>query len=40
MTYLINENRRRYFEDSLISTFHDYFYDTVYETTIERMRKI
>ena len=40
MTYLINNNRKRYLEDSLISTFGDYFYDTVPEVTIERMKKV
>ena len=40
MTYLINENRRRYFEDSLIFEFHTYFYDKNPETTIERMKKL
>jgi hypothetical protein len=40
MTYLINENRRRYLEDSLILTFNDYFYDSSPEKTIDRMKQV
>jgi hypothetical protein len=40
MTYLINENRRRYFDDSLVITFGDYFYDPSPEKTIERMKTL
>lgn len=40
MTYLINENRKRYLEDSLILTFGDYFYDPSPEKTIERMKSL
>lgn len=40
MTYLINENRKRYLEDSLIFTFNSYFYDPSPEVTIERMKKM
>ena len=40
MTYLINKNRERYLEDSLIFTFNTYFYDKSPETTIERMKKL
>ena len=40
MTYLIHENRIRYFEDSLIFSFNTYFYDPIPEIAIERMKKI
>lgn len=40
MTYLIDNNRTRYLEDSLISTFNDYLYDANPEVTVERMKKI
>lgn len=40
MTYLINENRKRYFDDSLVMVFGDYFYDPSPEKTIERMRSL
>jgi hypothetical protein len=40
MTYLINENRKRYLDDSLIFTFGDYFYDPSPEKTIERMKSL
>ena len=40
MTYLINENRKRYLDDSLLMIFNDYIYDTVPEKTIERMKKL
>ncbi len=37
MTYLINKNRERYYEDSLVNGFDQYFYDPVPEKTIDRM---
>ncbi len=40
MTYLINENRKRYLDDSLLMTFGDYFYDPSPEKTIERMQSL
>lgn len=40
MTYLINENRKRYLEDSLVFEFDTFFYDPSPETTIERMKKV
>ncbi len=40
MTYLIDKNRERYFEDSLIFSFDTYFYAKSPETTIERMKKL
>lgn len=40
MTYLINDNRKRYLEDSLISIFGDYFYNKSPEVTIDRMKKV
>jgi hypothetical protein len=40
MTYLINNNRSRYFDDSLVMAFRDYFYDPSPEITIDRMRKM
>ena len=40
MTYLINENRKRYIDDSLIFEFEGFFYDPSPEKTIERMKKI
>jgi hypothetical protein len=40
MTYLINKNNTRYFDDSLVMAFRDYFYDSSPEVTVERMRKM
>lgn len=40
MTYLIENNRGRYFEDSLVLSFKSYFYDPSPEATVDRMRKI
>lgn len=40
MTYFINDNRLRYQDDSLVFTFNDYFYNTVPEVTIDRMKKM
>ncbi len=40
MTYLINENRKRYLDDSLIFEFETFFYDPSPETTVNRMKKV
>jgi hypothetical protein len=40
MTYLINENRKRYLDDSLIFSFDTFFYDTNPDVTVERMKKL
>ena len=40
MTYLINENRKRYLDDSLLMTFSDYLYDPSPEKTIDRMKSL
>lgn len=40
MTYLINKNSTRYFDDSLLMAFRDFFYDPSPEATIERMKKM
>lgn len=40
MTYLINENRKRYLEDSLVFEFDTFFYHPTPETAIDRMRKV
>jgi hypothetical protein len=40
MTYLINENRSRYLEDSLVFEFDTFFYDPSPEETISRMKKV
>ena len=40
MTYLINENRKRYLDDSLLMTFGDYLYDPSPEKTIDRMKSL
>ncbi len=40
MTYLINENAKRYLDDSLLMTFGDYFYDISPEKTINRMKSL
>ncbi len=40
MTYLINQNRQRYLEDSLIFTFDTYFYDKNPDLAIDRMKKL
>ncbi len=39
MTYLINKNSTRYYDDSLIFSFETYFYDPSPEVTIDRMQK-
>lgn len=40
MTYLINKNLQRYYDDSLIFWFDGYFYDENPETTIEKMKTL
>lgn len=40
MTYLIDNNRKRYFDDSLVTGFSNYIYTPNPEETIERMRKM
>ncbi len=40
MTYLINENNKRYLDDSLVFEFESFFYDLKPEVTIERMKKV
>jgi hypothetical protein len=40
MTYLINQNAKRYYDDSLIFGFNTYFYDSSPETTIEKMARL
>ncbi len=40
MTYLINENRKRYLDDSLIFAFDTFFYDVNPDVTVERMKKL
>ena len=40
LTYFIDNNRTRYYDDSLIFNFDTYFYDQSPETTVERMKKI
>ncbi len=40
MTYLINDNRKRYLDDSLVFDFETFFYDSKPENTIERMKKV
>jgi hypothetical protein len=40
MTYLIDNNRTRYYDDSLVFSFETYFYDPTPEVAIERMRKM
>jgi len=40
MTYLINKNRERYYEDSLVFNFENYFYDPSPELAIQRMQKM
>lgn len=39
MTYLINKNNSRYYDDSLVFNFQNYFYDPSPEVTIDRMSK-
>jgi len=40
MTYLINKNIQRYFDDSLIFGFDGYFYEENHERTIEKMNRL
>jgi hypothetical protein len=40
MTYLINENGKRYLDDSLVFEFETFFYDPSPEMTIDRMKKV
>lgn len=40
MTYLINKNSTRYYDDSLIFSFETYFYDPSPEVTVDRMQKL
>jgi len=40
MTYLIDNNRKRYFDDSLVMTFSNYIYTDSPEETVERMKKM
>lgn len=40
MTYLINKNTTRYFDDSLLMAFRDFFYEPSPEATIEKMKKM
>lgn len=40
MTYLINKNNSRYYDDSLIFWFDGYFYEESPEKTIEKMKKL
>lgn len=40
MTYLINKNLHRYYDDSLIFGFDGYFYEPSPEKTIEKMKKL
>lgn|GEM_PF-416789 len=40
LTYFIDNNRSRYYEDSLIMSFDKYFYDIDPNKTVERMEKL
>jgi hypothetical protein len=40
MTYLISNNRERYFDDSLVGGFDQFFYEPNHEKTIEKMKKM
>ena len=40
MTYLINDNRKRYLDDSLVFDFETFFYDPSPEVTVSRMKKV
>jgi hypothetical protein len=40
MTYLINKNQQRYYDDSLIFGFDGYFYEESPEKTIEKMKTL
>lgn len=40
MTYFITQNRLRYFDDSLVTAFWEYFYDTIPELAVNRLKKV
>ena len=40
LTYFISENRKRYLDDSLVMSFHDYVYDKNSEITVQRLKKL
>ena len=40
MTYFIQNNRSRYYDDSLLSAFQTYFYDKNTDVAIDRMKKL
>lgn len=40
MTYLIDNNRKRYYDDSLVMGFSNYIYTPSPEETVERMKKM
>lgn len=40
LTYFIDNNRSRYYDDSLVTQFGKYFYDTNPDIAVERMKKL
>ena len=40
LTYFIDNNRSRYYDDSLVSSLDKYFYDENADITVERMKKL
>ena len=40
LTYFISNNRDRYYDDSLVSSFDKYFYNENSDITVERMKKM
>lgn len=40
LTYFIDNNRSRFYDDSLVTQFGKYFYDTNPDITVERMKKL
>ncbi|NCP76938.1 hypothetical protein GW830_02235 [bacterium] len=40
LTYFIDNNRSRYYDDSLVMNFDKYFYDKDSDVTVERMKKL
>ncbi len=40
MTYLIDRNRQRFYEDSLVFGFEKFFYDKSPEETVDRIKKL
>lgn len=40
LTYFIDNNRSRYYDDSLVMNLDKYFYDTNPDITVERMKKL